>query len=83
MQQVEGIEFQSIPGFNINEATDILLKKDFNHYREKNESHPFLVNNGYSHLIPYQHEHFELWTQSLHLSLLTKCIMIIKRNNII
>ena len=29
MQQVEGIEFPSIPGFNINEATDILLKKDF------------------------------------------------------
>lgn len=66
MQQVEGIEFPSIPGFNINEATDILLKKDFDYYREKKESHPFLVNNGYSHLIPYQHEHFELWTQSLH-----------------
>ena len=29
MQQVERIEFPSIPGFNINEATDILLKKDF------------------------------------------------------
>ena len=28
MQQVEKIEFPSIPGFNINEATDLLLKKD-------------------------------------------------------
>ena len=34
MQQVEGIVFPSIPGFNINEATDILLKKDFDFYRE-------------------------------------------------
>jgi len=66
MIQVEGIEFPSIPGFNINEATDILLKKDFDHYRDKKKPHPFLENNCYSHLIPYQHEHFELWTQSMH-----------------
>ena len=26
MQQVEGIKFPDIPGFNINEATDVLLK---------------------------------------------------------
>ena len=38
MQQVEGIVFPSIPGFNIN-ATDILLKRDFDFYREKQESH--------------------------------------------
>ena len=66
MQQVEGIEFPSIPGFNINEATDILLKKDFDYFREIKKTHPFLENHGYSHLIPYQHEHFELWTQSMH-----------------
>ncbi len=66
MQQVEGIEFPSMPGFNINEATDVLLKKDFDHYREKKKSHPFLENHGFAHLIPYQHEHFELWTQSMH-----------------
>ena len=66
MTQVEGIEFPSIPGFNINEATDILLKKDFDYYREKKKPHPFLENNCYPHLIPYQHEHFELWTQSMH-----------------
>ena len=66
MQQVEGIEFPSMPGFNINEATDILLKKDFDYYREKKKPHPFLENHGFSHLIPFQHEHFELWTQSMH-----------------
>ena len=38
MQQVEGIQFPSIPGFNINEATDILLKRDFDELRGK-ESH--------------------------------------------
>ena len=43
MEQVEGIKFPSIPGFNINEATDILLKRDFDKYREIGEPHPFLV----------------------------------------
>ena len=66
MQQVEGIEFPSIPGFNINEATDILLKKDFDKFRGSNDTHPFLISQGLNHLIPFYHEHFELWTQSLH-----------------
>jgi len=66
MQQVEKIEFPSIPGFNINEATDVLLKKDFDYYRDKQMTHPFLQNKNLSHLIPFKHEHFNLWTQSLH-----------------
>ena len=66
MEQVEGIKFPSIPGFNINEATDILLKRDFDKYREIGEPHPFLVAKGRDFLIPFSHEHFELWTQSLH-----------------
>ena len=66
LQQVRGIPFPSIPGFNINEATDILLKKDFDDCRERGVSHPFLTKLGKGHLIPYKHENFHLWTQSLH-----------------
>ena len=66
MQQVLKIEFPSIPGFNINEATDILLKRDFDKYRGQSETHPFLMHMGMEHLVPFEHEHFELWTQSLH-----------------
>ena len=66
MQQVEGLKFPSIPGFNINEATDILLKRDFDKYRKLKKPHPFLINEGLDYLIPYDHEHFDLWTQSLH-----------------
>ena len=29
LEQVKGIKFPSMPGFNINEATDVLLKKRF------------------------------------------------------
>lgn len=66
MQQVLKIDFPSIPGFNINEATDVLLKRDFDKFRGQSETHPFLINMGMEHLIPFEHEHFELWTQSLH-----------------
>ncbi|OUW02797.1 MAG: hypothetical protein CBD16_03825 [Betaproteobacteria bacterium TMED156] len=66
LQQVKGVKYPSIPGFNINEATDILLKRDFDQYRGKTETHPFLIKRGMSHVVPYQHDDFELWTQSLH-----------------
>ena len=50
MQQVLKIEFPSIPGFNINEATDILLKRDFDKYRGQSETHPFLIHISMEHL---------------------------------
>ena len=71
LDRVKKIKFPSIPGFNINEATDILLKKQFDIYREKQETHPFLDNLSMGHLVPFQHENFELWTKSLQLGLRT------------
>lgn len=66
LQQVKGVKFPSIPGFNINEATDVLLKRDFDEHREAGTSHPFLIDRGLDHLVPFADDRFELWTQSLH-----------------
>ena len=66
LQQVKGIKFPSIPGFNINEATDVLLKRDFDLHRKAGTCHPFLKQAGYDHLVPFEHDHFEHWTQSMH-----------------
>jgi hypothetical protein len=66
MQQVEKISFPSIPGFLLNEATDVLLKTYFDKFRSRQECPDYLRNQGYYHLIPFQHTDFELWTQSLH-----------------
>lgn len=66
LQQVKKIEFPSIPGFNINEATDVLLKRDFDKCRVAGRTHDFLAAQGLGHLIPFNHENFDLWTQSLH-----------------
>ena len=66
LQQVKGVQFPSTPGFNINEATDVLLKRDFDVYRESGKPHPYLKQLGLDHLVPFKHPDFELWTQSLH-----------------
>jgi len=66
LQQVKAVPFPSIPGYNINEATDVLLKRDFDKYRGSPETHPFLKQNGMEHLVPFEHEDFEKWTQSMH-----------------
>ena len=66
LQQVKAVPFPSIPGYNINEATDVLLKRDFDKYRGGPETHPFLKKIGMEHLVPFEHEDFEKWTQSMH-----------------
>jgi len=66
LTQVKGIKFPSIPGFNINEATDVLLKRDFDKFRGAEITHEFLINLDMGHLVPFEHPDFELWTQSLH-----------------
>lgn len=63
---MKAVPFPRIPGFNINEATDVLLKRDFDKYRGSEEPHSFLWNLDLKHLVPYQHDDFEKWTQSMH-----------------
>ena len=50
------------PGFpfNLNSAVDTLLKKEFDQYREKNEPHPLIIQNGID-AIPLQIETLNAW----------------------
>jgi hypothetical protein len=67
MNRVKGIKFPGMPGFLLNSATDTLLKKDFDVYRKMQQPHPFMVSHGLEHLVPFEHEDFELWTKALQL----------------
>jgi hypothetical protein len=71
MNRVKGIKFPGMPGFLLNTATDTLLKKDFDKYRELQQPHPFMERHGLGHLVPYKHDDFETWTKSLQLGLRT------------
>ncbi len=46
--------------YNINTAVDILLKKEFDTYREKRTAHPYMVEAGIS-AIPFAHEDMDKW----------------------
>ena len=46
--------------FNLNDAIDSLLKKEFDQYREKQEPHPLVAAEGLP-LVPMQHEQLEVW----------------------
>ena len=50
------------PGFpfNLNSAVDNLLKKEFDYYRKKKESHPYIEKLGLN-AIPFQHKEIENW----------------------
>ena len=64
LEKVAGIKAIDFPSFNLNTNTDILLKKDFDRYRGKKESHPFLIHHGLDYLSPYDFP--EHWTDSIH-----------------
>ena len=54
-----------VPGFpfNLNNAVDTLLKKEFDHYRAKNQNHPLLEKNGVD-ARPAAHRDLDRWRQN-------------------
>jgi len=62
---VAGIKPPEMPSFTINTTTDILLKRDADAVRGQ-ATLPLWEANGLGHLIPFEHEHLENWTNSMH-----------------
>lgn len=50
--------------FNLNNAVDTLLKKEFDHYRGRGLPHPIMTKFGIK-AVPFQHESLETWRDSL------------------
>lgn len=60
LQKVANVKEQSIPSFNINSNTDILLKRDHDQYRGVGPS-PIMRASGLDHLRPFSHPDLEKW----------------------
>ncbi|MDA8826180.1 PD-(D/E)XK nuclease family protein [Luminiphilus sp.] len=65
LDRVAGIKPPEMPSFTINTTTDILLKRDADAVRGQ-ATLPLWEANGLGHLIPFEHEHLENWTNSMH-----------------
>jgi len=66
LDRVKGLVSPSMPGWTLNETTDLLLKKEFDICRDAQESHRILKKFNLHHIIPYQHESMDLWRDALH-----------------
>ena len=68
LAQLKNVKPPEIPSFTINTTTDILLKRDADAVRGKSAL-PIWEAAGLGHLIPFEHEDLENWTNSLHYGL--------------
>ena len=77
LDRVKGIVSPDMPGWTLNETTDLLLKKEFDECREKQIPHRIFKDNNLEHVVPFLHPDMDKWRNSLHHGLK------IKYNNII
>ena len=66
LDRVKGIVSPSMPGWTLNETTDVLLKKEFDVCREQQIPHRICEEAGLDHIVPFQHEDMDKWRNSLH-----------------
>jgi len=60
MDRVKGVSRPPGFPFSLNNAVDALFKKEFDHYRELQQSHPLVIANGLD-LVPFQEARMEDW----------------------
>lgn len=64
IDRVSGLEEPGTPGWTLNEATDLLLKKEFDICREQQIPHRILIQNNMSHIVPFKHDSMDDWRNS-------------------
>lgn len=58
-----GLRRPGFPPFNLNNAVDTLLKKEFDTYRSQKKSHPIMQKNGIN-AIPFSHPELDTWREN-------------------
>jgi len=64
LDQRYGVARTSFPAFSLNNAVDLLLKKEFDEYRETGAWHPMLKEFGLK-LKPFKHEKMDEWRDAM------------------
>ena len=71
MDRVKGLVSPDMPGWTLNETTDLLLK-EFDACREKQQPHRIFLENNLEHLVPFAHPDMDKWGDSLQNGLMTQ-----------
>ena len=64
--RVLGLAAPGMPAWTLNNLTDTLLKKEFDHCREKQIPHRLFETNGLSHVVPFDHPDIDAWRDARH-----------------
>ena len=72
LDRVKGLESPSVPGWSLNETTDLLLKKEFDYCRDRQIPHRLFKSNDLDNLVPFYHEELDNWRDSLHKGLMLR-----------
>ena len=72
LDRVVGLAEPGMPGWTLNETTDLLLKKEFDVCREKQIPHRLFAKYGLDHVVPFKHEAMDDWRDSLRKGLMTR-----------
>ena len=54
-----------MPGWTLNETTDLLLKKEFDECREKQIPHRIFKENNFENIVHFAHPDIDKWRDSL------------------
>ena len=65
LDRVMGLASPGMPGWTLNETTDLLLKKEFDICREQQKPHRIFLENNLNHLVPFDHPDMDKWRDSL------------------
>ena len=71
LDRVKGLASPGMPGWTLNETTDLLLKKEFDECREQQKPHRIFSENNLDHLVPFAHPNIDKWRDSLRNGLMT------------
>ena len=66
LDRVVGLDAPGTPGWALNEATDILYKKEFDICRKNQTPHRLFEQYGLNHFVPFQHPEIDKWRDSMH-----------------
>ena len=66
LDRVRGLISPSMPGWTLNETTDVLLKKEFDRSRETQTAHRLFEAFGLVDAVPFDHPSIDDWRDSLH-----------------
>ena len=72
LDRVIGLSELGMPGWTLNETTDLLLKKEFDVCREKQIPHRLFAKYGLDHIVPFKHEAMDDWRDSLRKGLMVR-----------